>query len=46
MKAGKQGAWKRTAQAFAEKQARALSRSVWLAFWKKFDRQRKTQQKR
>lgn len=46
MKAGKQGAWKRTAQAFAEKQARALSRSVWLAFWKKYDRRRAVSRKR
>lgn len=39
MKAVKQGAWKKAAQSFAEKQARKTARGIWSLYWKKHDRQ-------
>lgn len=41
MRQGKQGGeWKRAAQDCAEARAARLARSVWLAYWRKYDKQR------
>lgn len=46
MKVGKQsGEWKKLAQAHAEKQATKTARSVWAAFWKRYDRERRTKKR-
>ena len=37
----KRGEWKLAAQDCAEKQARKTARTVWLAYWKKSDKQRR-----
>ena len=37
----KQGEWKKAAQVVSRSQAEASARSVWLAYWKKYDRQRR-----
>jgi len=41
----RQGEWKRAAQDCAEKQATTTAQTVWLAYWKKYDRQRRQEQK-
>ena len=37
----KRGEWKQAAQVLAEKQAEQTALTVWRAYWKKFDKQRR-----
>lgn len=46
MEQEKQGEWRRLAQAHAEKKAARLARALWVAYWRKFDRQRRAKPKR